>query len=58
MFSCEFCDYQCEQKANLKQHKSNQHNIDIIWYNCDLCDYKCKQNSNLKQENKNVPGGP
>ena len=54
MFSCHLCDYQCKQKANLKQHKRNKHNIDIIWYKCDICDYQCKQSSALKKHKQYI----
>jgi len=54
MFSCHLCDYQCKQKGNLKQHKRNKHDIDIIWHKCDSCDYICKQSSALKKHKQYI----
>ena len=49
------CGYTTKQKGNLKQHKTNKHNIGIIWWYCDLCDHQCKQSSALKTyKNSNV----
>jgi hypothetical protein len=40
--------------ANVKQHMSNIHNIDVKWFNCEKCDYKCKTSSDLEKHNVNL----
>lgn len=46
--NCNLCDYETNCSGNLKRHKANKHNIDVIWHHCDYCEYKCKHKSDLK----------
>jgi len=58
MFKCgiDCCKYESNNVNNLKQHKANIHDIDVIWHVCDQeeCDYKCKRADSLKQHKANV----
>ena len=50
------CTFECKLSGNLKKHKSDVHDIDVIWHHCDVvgCKFKAKQSSNLKQHKSNV----
>ena len=47
-FACNLCGYEFKGAADLKRHRADVHDIDVVWHYCDLCDHKCKQKGNLK----------
>ena len=55
MFECEICGYETKQKGNLKQHRMNKHNLDVIWWECFTtgCGFKTKSKSSLKRHINN-----
>ena len=51
-YQCDFdgCFYSSNFKLNVKRHKQNIHNIDVVWHYCEQegCNYKSKSSSHVK----------
>ena len=50
------CKFKAKNSSNLKQHKSNVHDIGVIWHHCDVagCTFKSKHGGHLKRHKMNV----
>ena len=58
MFFCDQlgCTYKSKLVSTLKKHKSNIHDIGVVWHYCDQlnCDFKCKEMWSLNRHKSNV----
>jgi hypothetical protein len=51
-FGCDFCDYKCSKKSDLKPHvKTHLKSED---FTCDFCDYKCTRRSHIMSHMKSI----
>lgn len=55
-FVCEECGKVLKTERNLKCHKKNIHDVNIVYFTCEKCDFKTKYKSNLTRHIKRVHG--
>ena len=57
-YRCDFdgCFYSSNFKLNVKRHKQNFHNIDVVWHYCEQegCNFKAKEASGIKTHKSNI----
>lgn len=46
------CTFKTKYKANLKAHRANIHDIDVVWHSCSYCSYVSKTRCNLARHTK------